>query len=195
MLGGFTNYSFPSSSMSLDWGNTGYRTMSSMQSWISQSRSIGIGYARKAHPGVYLQIDWPDFNRFVQKQIYSTKVGTQQGIFNISKKLYGKIRERNPVLTGLSKRSWEMRIKGLANPQNPYVIIANQVFYVVFLEFGSSTKAPHGMVRISMKEMMGIPAREILLQIKKERLTYNSKAVKLGKGASRTLNLAFGGNL
>jgi hypothetical protein len=166
----------------------------SVWSWIGQGMTPGIGYAAKAHKGIYVQINWKEFNRWVAAQIAAGNTGAKRAIFNIGKILFGKIKNRNPVLTGLSKAAWELRIKGLADI-NPYVIIANQVYYTVKLEFGSSRKAPHGMVRISIKEMMGIPAKEMLIQISKERVKFMTSSAKIPAGVTRTLNLPFGGNI
>lgn len=163
--------------------------------WLNQGGVVGVGYARKAHPGVYLQVDWPPFNRWVATQIKAGEMGAKKGILDVGRTLHNKIQQRNPVKTGLSRAAWELRTTGLANRLKPSVVIANQVHYVVKLEFGSSRQAPHGMVRISMKEMMGIPPVEILKQIKLERKRYRAFAARIPAGVSRTFNLPFGGNL
>jgi hypothetical protein len=175
--------------------NMGGSLKMNMEDWKKLDSPIGIGYAAKAHKGVYMQIDWKDFNRWVAKTLHAGNEGSRRGLFNIGRRLFDKIKDRNPVLTGLSKRAWELRIKGLADPNRPSIVIANQVFYVVYLELGSSKKAPHGMVRISMKEMMGLPAAEIALQLKKEYANFTTARMKIPRSVYRTLKLPYGGNL
>ena len=107
--------------------------------------------------------------------------------------LHKRIKKRNPIRTGLSRAAWELRTaKGLRRKLNPYVEIANQVYYVVSLEFGSSKQAPSGMVRISMKEMMGMPAKVMKAQLRKERIKFSSATIG-ATGSFRTFALRMGG--
>ena len=161
--------------------------------WIGMAKTIGVGYAAKAHPGVYLQIDWRSFNRWVGTQLKAGEIGAKKTVLDVGRELYKKIRTKNPIRTGLSRAAWELRtVPGLQQKEKPYVVIANQVYYVVSLEFGSSRQAPNGMVRISMQEMMGVPSQIMKENLRKERLKFGASAVGAAFG-SRTVNLQMGG--
>ena len=161
--------------------------------WMGMAKTLGVGYAAKAHKGVYLQIDWRSFNRWVGTQLKAGEMGAKKTVLEIGQDLHKRIKSKNPIRTGLSRAAWELRtVPGLLQKEKPYVVIANQVYYVVSLEFGSSRQAPNGMVRVSMKEMMGMPAREMQKQLHIER----QKMANASVGAaikSRTVNLQMGG--
>lgn len=65
--------------------------------------------------------------------------------------LYQQIQARTPWLTGQARRGWIIERKVEADG-TIFVRIYNLVPYIVYLEYGSSRKAPKGMVRISMVE-------------------------------------------
>lgn len=53
------------------------------------------------------------------------------------------------VLSGIEKGEFEIK-KG----KNPSILVVNGVNYSIQLEYGSSRKAPEGMVRVSMREII-----------------------------------------
>lgn len=92
----------------------------------------------------------------------------------LAMKLMAKVLEKNPVDFGVSRAGWTKagELLGLdvpkprdGKPFNPGVAVAEQsgdrytitltngVEYTVHLETGSSTQAPFGMVRVSMREI------------------------------------------
>lgn len=163
-----------------------------VEQWMQMGKSVGVGFAARAHPGVYLEVDWKGFNAMIARQLALGYVAARKGILETGRLLYEKIKERNPVKTGLSKAAWELRTKGLANKTAPFVEIANQVFYTIKLEFGSSRKAPQGMVRVSMKEMTGVPARLIAAQLAIERKKFLGASAGIGARGFSTFKLTMG---
>ena len=82
--------------------------------WMGMAKTIGVGYAARAHPGVYLKIDWKQFNRWVGTQLLAGEIGAKKTVLNIGRELHKRIKTRNPVRTGLSRAAWELRTaKGL----------------------------------------------------------------------------------
>lgn len=111
------------------------------------------------------------------------RAGVAQKTFirKISIDLLRKIIEKNPVNTGRSRAAWaplftmlgeaipeaapptllpenqgepEGSVEESGSDDNYYLLIANNVPYVVYLEYGTSDQAPEGMVRISMMELL-----------------------------------------
>lgn len=99
-----------------------------------------------------------------------------QLIKKVAFQLLALIVQKNPVKTGRSQNNWQVAVDtaagnasidggsvgavesaGLAELANvkPFstVILYNNVEYIVFLEDGSSTQAPQGMVQISIIEV------------------------------------------
>ena len=143
------------------------------------ARILGVGTA----PGkgwVTLELDAPRFNMWLAAEIVGSQMSISKGVRVFGNKLFEKIKEKTPVVTGTAKKGWEFRTKGLSK-KNPYIVIANGVFYIVPLEFGhSKVKAPAGMVRVSMKEMMGKFKWQIRRELAKEKAMWRA-----GLGAAR----------
>ena len=157
--------------------------------WSGMGKSLGVGFAAGAHPGVYLEVDWKSFNRMLARNVGAMTIAAKKGIKDAGKQLYDKTKARTPIKTGLARNGWEFRTKGLASKTRPYVEIANQVYYTVQLEFGSSSQAPQGMLRISMKEMSGVPKKQIAAQLLLEKKSFSSAAATSMAGTFSTFKL------
>jgi hypothetical protein len=56
------------------------------------------------------------------------------------------------IAKGKTEGSYKDRTRGIGTM---YVDLINGVKYIIYLEYGASSKAPYGMVRISMRQMRG----------------------------------------
>ncbi len=149
----------------------------------------GISIHRPSGKGLAsLTVDWRRFAKWIAVTNAASWMGASRSTKKIGKKLYGKIKEKTPVLTGKAKAGWLMDFKGLKNKIKPTMIIYNDVKYIVVLEFGSSRKAPYGMVRVSMRELMGDGANTIAKSITKEnanlRVSFATMNASRGMGFS-----------
>lgn len=68
---------------------------------------------------------------------------------NLANRLLSGVRQRTPVRSGRAKRSWSRR-----KDRNDYVI-SNAQNYTVFLDQGSSRQAPRGIVRPTIRAVLG----------------------------------------
>lgn len=105
---------------------------------------------------------------------YSAKIDVQlnEVIEAVAIELYNRITDKNPVLSGLSRANWNVAantpnlavsnrtskrnitsVRGLRKGKDNVVWITNNLEYVYELEQGSSSKAPQGMVAISLAEV------------------------------------------
>lgn len=132
-----------------------------------------------AGPAFTMRMETARFNRHIQKMI-----NKYPGKANIILKKFGldvlkRIIQKNPVRTGRSRAGWYAAMQGLGGQYNfgssleveegkgqgsykehlfgskRWIDLINAVKYAIFLEYGHSLQAPHGMVRISMREMTG----------------------------------------
>jgi len=69
-------------------------------------------------------------------------------VLEIGEDLLVNIKELTPVDKGRAKAGWDKVTT------NEYSTIFNDVEYIVFLEEGSSTQAPNGMVKVSIRKMI-----------------------------------------
>jgi len=130
-----------------------------------------------------LKVETERFNRSLKSFIRKSNLDSKIVLMRYAHDLLKKIMEHNPVLHGRSRAAWYPSMKGLGVqfdleqkveapsetskgrtegefkllPAGPMVWIEliNACPYVIYLEYGHSAKAPHGMVRISMREMTG----------------------------------------
>jgi len=79
-----------------------------------------------------------------------------------------RIAQRTPVDTGRARGGWQMEHTRPSSNVGR-VTISNQVPYIIYLEYGSSQKAPQGMVRITMQEIhaLGILSKMAAAAIEK----------------------------
>lgn len=93
-------------------------------------------------------------------------VGSEKSVeFNVSKG--GKNFSEQAFNEGKTKGQFIDNTKGPWN-QIKYVDIINGVEYVIFLEYGYSQQAPHGMIRLSMREMRkGQLPKDMINEMKK----------------------------
>ena len=68
---------------------------------------------------------------------------------NLANRLLTGVRQRTPVRTGRAKSSWRRRKDG-----NDYTI-TNTQDYTVFLDQGSSRQAPRGIVKPTIRAVIG----------------------------------------
>ena len=83
-----------------------------------------------------------DISKFVKKAPENANKIVKKVCFDI----YENIKDRTPVDTGRARGGWNI---------TEYVSmtrIFNNVEYIVVLEYGHSKQAPHGMVRITLRE-------------------------------------------
>ena len=100
--------------------------------WMSMAKTIGVGYAAKAHKGVYLEINWKQFNRWVGTQLKAGEIGAKKTVLDIGRDLHKRIKSKNPIRTGLSRAAWELRtVPGLLQKEKPYVVIRFNPFVKV----------------------------------------------------------------
>ena len=135
-----------------------------------------------------VEVETKEFNRRINKFRRQCKLSTEVIIRRVAMELLRRILVKNPVATGRSRAGWYSATVGLGlpwtdegdspsnitrgktegrfhnnlkHPMDKYVLIINNVYYVLHLEYGSSDQAPAGMVRVSIREMMGIVPKEI----------------------------------
>lgn len=68
---------------------------------------------------------------------------------SLANRLLSGVRQRTPVRSGRAKASWSRR-----KDRNDYVI-SNSQDYTVFLDQGSSRQAPRGIVKPTIKAVLG----------------------------------------
>lgn len=68
--------------------------------------------------------------------------------------LFVRMVARTPVVTGKLRRGWEIARRGGGN-LDLKVRMENAVFYLRFVEYGTSKQAPQGFVRLSISEFRG----------------------------------------
>lgn len=88
-----------------------------------------------------------DLTDFVEEVADAVDVSVRR----VAQTAFERIVERTPVDTGLAKASWVLDMDtsdGIVD-----VEIYNDVPYIIFLEYGSSDQAPHGMVEITLQEI------------------------------------------
>lgn len=66
----------------------------------------------------------------------------------IVQKLFKQIVQDTPVDTGFARSSW--KIERIQDDKGLRFKISNTAPYIIYLEFGSSQKAPNGMVRVNL---------------------------------------------
>jgi hypothetical protein len=70
-------------------------------------------------------------------------------VFNkFAAELFTAIVLATPVDTGRARSGW--RLKRIADQVSVKWRITNNVYYIIFLEYGSSKQAPLGMVRVNL---------------------------------------------
>ena len=124
-----------------------------------------------------LEVVTRDFDRWVDGYVREYPGEQGKALRNVMLNLLGRIIPRNPVDTGRSRAGWypyrdhaglPVADQGEAvavgrsegsftedlNGSNQYIEVVNGVPYIRRLEYGYSTQAPAGMVRVSLREMM-----------------------------------------
>ena len=141
-----------------------------------------------------IKIETQKFNAFIKNFVRASSLSTSQAIRKIAIDLLNRIMMKNPVLTGRSRAGWYVSMSSLGGPWtdlgndsasiakgkkegkfvnklnaqlNKYVILINGVYYSIYLEHGTSSQAPAGMVRVSMREMTGKLPKMIEREYKK----------------------------
>jgi hypothetical protein len=127
-----------------------------------------------------VSVEWNNqqFNKFIADFIRQTGADTALVLRKFALDLVSRIVMRTPVATGRARAGWAAAGKALGidvprprrrkagePPYDPgeyeekltgdrqFIRIANNVDYIMPLEFGHSAQAPFGMVRISMAEL------------------------------------------
>ena len=85
-----------------------------------------------------------DLNNFASKLESESAETTRR----IGEDLFVSIKDLTPVKTGRARDGW----KNVSNRE--YTTIFNEVEYVVYLEEGTSTQAPNGFVKVSIKRII-----------------------------------------
>jgi len=120
-----------------------------------------------------VEIEQENFNAFVNKFLRESKKEADIVIKKIALDLLRRVIMKNPVKTGRARSGWYPALDGLGGKSPPggeregkyvehlkgtldkYVLLINNVKYIMYLEYGSSSQAPAGMVRVSLREMQG----------------------------------------
>ena len=63
----------------------------------------------------------------------------------------GQGNDDTAIAEGKSQGSFKKKLTG----KERYILLINSVKYILFLEYGHSNQAPHGMVRINMRKLTG----------------------------------------
>jgi hypothetical protein len=135
-----------------------------------------------------VKVETREFNKFVKKFVRESVKDTEKIIRRIALDLTQRIVAKTPVLTGRARSGWHLSVSGLGgqwmdegndtsmiakgkteggfvnhlrNTLDKYVILINNVYYILILEYGSSSKAPAGFARVSLREMTGKLPKEI----------------------------------
>ena len=77
------------------------------------------------------------------------KVDAKETFIVLVADLFDRVQIRTPVDTGAARAGWQLDW----NSDFTEGVLFNTVPYIVYLEFGSSKKAPSGMLRVSLNEM------------------------------------------
>lgn len=123
-------------------------------------------------------------------KVFLARLNSVQGakaLLTIKRELLTRIIMKTPVKTGRARAGWfaaaeaidllvpveggdpqavgkgksEGRVKLVLTGPNKRIISINRVPYIQRLEFGSSSQAPQGMVRVSMREVRGRLPKEL----------------------------------
>jgi hypothetical protein len=117
-------------------------------------------------------------NQFLKRSNLSTNTVLKKFAFDLLNRIIGNVGGRkHPVLTGRARAGWYVAINKVGGSEtvstpeqqegyalgkftdhtgtfvDKWIEIINGVKYIIFLEYGSSSQAPAGMVRISMREL------------------------------------------
>ncbi len=132
----------------------GLRESRRLTSFTGLKADAGLPSRGEVQGAREVQIEWHD--RAFREEIgkYREEIGDRMGLLigNLANDLLARVTQRTPVDTGTAKNGWAIVDKDYSGP-DPYAVVANRVFYVIFLEFGWSDQAPNGMLRISLREM------------------------------------------
>ena len=124
-----------------------------------------------------LEVVTRDFDRWVAGYVREYPGEQSKALRNVMLNLLKRIVPRNPVDTGRSRAGWYPYMDHAGTPvtgggpgaeqgrsegsyredlqgANQYIEVTNGVPYIVRLEYGYSTQAPAGMVRVSLREMI-----------------------------------------
>ena len=108
---------------------------------MALSRSAGRSFARKARrsgAGLFQRLEAIPAK---MEEIFAGDV----------LQLYADVVELTPVDTGFARNSWRIDLDR-GTPTRAH--IWNGASYIIYLEYGSSKQAPHGMLRISVERFL-----------------------------------------
>lgn len=86
------------------------------------------------------------FKDDIDKWIAKTEKNADKVFKEATSTLYKRIVEMTPVDSGRAKNGWSLEFKW------DTATIINQVPYIIYLEYGHSKQAPHGMVRLNVQK-------------------------------------------
>lgn len=84
-----------------------------------------------------------DLNTFKNKLIKES----EETIKRIGEDMFVMVKDLTPIDTGKAKAGW------VKTEDKYFTVINNNVEYIVYLEEGSSTQAPRGMVRVTIAKI------------------------------------------
>jgi len=96
------------------------------------------------------------------KELEATEAQVEHFMDEAVLRLHRSIKLDTPVDTGAARAAWG-RLPGRKKTKKGVTYtIANKMEYIVYLEFGSSRQAPHGMVRRNLRRFSKFVERELL---------------------------------